>query len=370
MEGPFHAPFNAALLHAVALAWPGAEVSFRAFPSHIEAVKEILQRDDAAVAARIEWKAARLPSSGSLPARWRNSGKALREILHESERVLFCSISRMQLLQLKRMMRGSKTQVRAVLHGDLEQIEHPPAERFPRNLFALERVLLRPHPPTLRYLLLGQSIADNLPPRFRAAMGDIGVIEHPYHFPEMMGAPAGPAVFGVFGNSGEGHLLERVAREVKALDPSIRFRLIGFLSGPEAVARLAPLVEGATDRPISRAEFIERAKGITHALWLAPPDSSRLRASGTFFDALAYGKPIIYTANAYMDSYYASEPEIGLRCATMEDVPAAILETSRSCSSTKYSQSQAAMERLRYRFSPSSIAATLPSTLKWNVKAV
>jgi hypothetical protein len=129
-------------------------------------------------------------------------------------------------------------------------------------------------------------------------------------------------------------------------------------------------VEGVTDRPISRTEFIERAKGITHALWLAPPNSSRLRASGTFFDALAYGKPIIYTANAYVDSYYASEPEIGLRCETVEDVPAAILETSRSYSPTEYSRRQAAMERLRHRFSPSAIAATLPSALKWNVKTV
>ncbi len=62
----------------------------------------------------------------------------------------------------------------------------------------------------------------------------------------------------------------------------------------------------------------------THCGW-APPGHFRLRASGTFFDALAYAKPLVYTTNSYIDSYYEQEPGIGVRCQTVEEVPQAIL---------------------------------------------
>src|SRR5215469_14621002 len=152
MEGPFHAPFNAALLHAVALAYPNVSVSFRAFPSHLAAIHDILNQlddqHDPGISRRIEWRTLSSSRAVSLLARWRQSDSVIRKILATDQRVLFSSISRMQLLQLKRILpRNSNLQVRAVLHGDLDQIEQPPVLRFPLNLTSYERVLLRPHPP-------------------------------------------------------------------------------------------------------------------------------------------------------------------------------------------------------------------------------
>ncbi|HEY2037221.1 MAG TPA: hypothetical protein VGG96_09420, partial [Steroidobacteraceae bacterium] len=172
MEAVFHAPFNAALLHAVLLAYPDAAVSFRAFPEHARGVREILDEQAPGLAARVEWRVVPFAAGGSVVRRWRQCERAIREVLGRSpnpsperrERVLFCSVSRMQLLALKRAMRRSD-QVRAVLHGDLDQLERPPRERFPMRLFALERVLQRPHPAGLRYLLLGDSIRERLPER-------------------------------------------------------------------------------------------------------------------------------------------------------------------------------------------------------------
>ncbi len=105
MDGIFHASFNAALLHTVALAYPDASISFRAFPEHLHIVRGILEPYAPEQVQRIEWRATPPPPSASLLARWRHSGRALREILSAHEPVVFCSISRMQLLQLKRIMR-------------------------------------------------------------------------------------------------------------------------------------------------------------------------------------------------------------------------------------------------------------------------
>ena len=364
MEEVFHAPFNAALLHATALAYPEVAISFRAFPRHLDVVRGIIEQYAPALLERIEWRVTPLRPAQSLLVRWIHSARLLRQTLAPGERVLFTSISRMQLLQLKRMMRNGDS-VRAVLHGNLEELEIASQERFPLNLFTLQRVVLRPHPPGLRYIVLGQSIAQNLPQRFRPALGDLCLIDHPYHFLPVCPAPAHPLIFGIFGNTGDGHLLEEVVRAVKAVNPAIRFRLVGFLSNQDAVERLRPLVEDVGCEPISRDSFIARAQSITHALWLGTPGCFRLRASGTFFDALAYAKPLVYTANAYIDSYFALEPEIAIRCTTLNDVPAAILDLVVHSSSESYATAVQAIQRLRTQFTPEQQAKQLPVALQW-----
>jgi hypothetical protein len=365
MEEIFHAPFNAALLHTVVLAYPDVPLSFRAFASHIEAVRGILADHAPALAERIEWRVIPALSARSILARWQRSARILREVLAPDESVLFASISRMELLQLKRVD-GHKGLVRAVFHGDLDLLESPPRESFPMSLFSLQRVLLRPRPEWLRYIVLSRSIQDNIPEPFRQAFANSGVIDPPYHFFPVRPVAANPPIFGIFGNTGDGRSLEEVVRAVKAVNPAIRFRLIGFLSDPATVDRLRPLVEDASHHPISRETFLERAQSITHALWLAPPEAFRLRASGSFFDALASAKPLVYTANAYIDPYYALEPGIGVRCPTLDDVPAAILDLAATISTESYATAVQAMERLRVRFTPEEQAKTLPAALQWD----
>jgi hypothetical protein len=364
MEELFHAPFNAALLHSIALAYPDAPISFRGFPGHIRTVRDILQLNAPELLPRIEWRTVPFNPGISLLSRWWRSRRAIREILAPGERVVFCSISRMQLLQLKRAMRP-KDVVRAILHGDLHRIEQPPADKFPVSLFALQRVLLLPHPPGLRYILLSRSIWENVPPQFQQAMGNAGVIDHPYHFFPIGPAVSEPLVFGIFGNSGEAPILEAVARRVKAVNPNVRFRLVGFVDS-SAIDRLSPFVEDVTAEPLPRQTFIERANSITHTLWISPPDEFRLRASGTFLDALAYAKPLVYLANPYIDPYYALEPGIGIRCESVDDMVEAILNLAEHHNRESYATARAAMERFRLRFTPQEQAKTLPEALQLN----
>jgi hypothetical protein len=364
MEGIFHAPFNAALLHAVRLAYPEAAVSFRAFSGHARVVRGILDEHAPGLAERVEWRTLPFAAGGPLIARWRRSGPTIRTLLDRRERLLFCSISRMQLLHLKRAMRQGD-QVRAVLHGDLDQIERPPRASLPMRPFTLERVLLRPHPAGLRYLLLGESIRAHLPERFSVLRANAQVIDHPYHFLPLRATAARTPVFGIFGNCGDGRLLEEVARAVKAADPAILIRLVGFLSDREAVERLRPLVEDVGDLPIPRESFLRRAEEITHALWLAPTGSFRLRASGTFFDALAHGTPLIYTANPYIDQYLSGTWTAGVRCASIEDIVRAVLEVVGTYTPVAYFAQRETLADLRARFSPTALARSLPATLGW-----
>lgn len=363
MEGVEHAPFNAALLHAVSIAYPAARLSFRAVPSHLEAVQEILSQHAPNLGLRITWQELPLARRRSLAMRLAFYQRMLRTVLAPGQRTLFCSISRLQLIQLKRMMtRRDCGIVRTVMHGEIELLaDRPGGSRRP---FSLHRALLKDNPAGLRYLLLGQAIFDNIPPLYRQAFEDAGVFDHPYHFATPTPAMEGPPVFGIFGNSGDGSMLESIARSIRSTDPSVRFRLIGFLE-PSAVERLRHLVEDVGSMAVPRQTFIERAQGITHALWLAPANGFRLRASGTFFDALSYVKPLIYTANPYIDSYAALEPGIGVRCNGVDEVGQAIRQVVKTHSPQTYRAAQEAILRLRERFTPQSQAARIARALDW-----
>jgi len=364
MENLFHASFNAALLHSVVLAYPNESVSFRALPGHAKAVRDVLEQHAPEIVSRIEWRGIAPATQTSMFARWRANNRLLREVLGAKERVLFCSISRMQLLQLKRVMRDGD-EARAVLHGDLDRIAEPPTERFPASLFALQNVLLKPQPRGLRFVVLSESIRQNIPAQFEPAMRNAGVIDIPYHFGPIQPTPAAPVVFGLFGNTGDGRLQEEVARGVKAQNPEILFRLVGFLANEETVARLSPYVEMAGCKPVAHEEFVRRAESVTHTLWLAHAGGFRLRASGTFFDALGYGKPLVYTANPFVDAYFAEAPGIGVRCESLADVPAAIVRLAAETTPESYAAAQAAILAFRVRFTPEALARRLPESFDW-----
>jgi hypothetical protein len=367
MEGMVHAPFNAALLETVSLAYPNSPISFGALPSHTAAVQELLAQHAPDLLHRITWHSLAVPASASVVTRWLHNRRLLRHVLERRHRTLFCSISRMQLLQLKRMMLGRDTgHVRAVLHGELDVIDGGAEHNSSRHPFSLARVLLSPQPTGLRYVLLGRTILDNIPAQFRASFLNAGVLEHPYHFASPAQVVEGPPVIGIFGNVGDGSLLESVARSVKSKDPSICFRLIGFLSDQSAVERLHSVVEDAHHEPLARTAFAERTHRITHAMWLAPPGSFRLRASGTFFDALSFVKPLVFTANSFIDGYFALEPGIGWRSESVSDVPETILNLVRDHNSERYAAAQAAILRLRERFTPQAQAKFLPEALDWD----
>ena len=364
MQNLFHSPFNAALLNAIVLGFPTAKVSFSALPGHASAVRSILEEHAPQIVREIEWRTLAPPRGDSIVSRWRSSRRIFRQALLAREQVVFCSISRMQLMQLKRMM-TSKDEVLAVLHGDLDRIAEPEPDRFPASVFSLKRVLLTEQQPGLRFVLLGKSIRRNIPVEFEAAFANAVVIDHPYHFPAArVGEDSfqeAPVVFGVFGNSGDGRLLEQIARTVKAIDSSIIFRLIGFVANSEAVARLAPLVEGVGSEPIAREEFVRRARSITYALWLAPAGSFRLRASGTFFDALAYEKPLVYVANAFIDHYLTPAAIFAFRCTDAEEVTRTILQIASQYDLKSYGEAQASIRDYRVRFTSRVLAASLPS---------
>jgi len=83
-------------------------------------------------------------------------------------------------------------------------------------------------------------------------------------------------------------------------------------------------------------------------------------------DALAFGKPLVYTANEFIDPYHALAPGIGTRCETIDDVPAAVVAVARAHREAEYREAQRAIVNLRVRFAPESLAPRLGSCLDFD----
>jgi hypothetical protein len=362
-----HSPFNAALLHAILLAYPDVSISFIGFQRHVDIVSSILKQNAVELWGRVTWTYYPDFTTRYTFTRWFKSSNLISTVLCTNDRLLFCSISRMQLLQVKRAMTPNQL-VRVVLHGELDNLDQVEERHSFKSLVSFQKVLLRPNPIGLRYLLLGNSIRDCIPPRYRAALANSGVIDHPYHFANLAtsSTPIGTnLIFGIFGNAGDGKKLAEVVQKVRELTPRVRFKLIGFVSDAEAAQRLQGLVEDVGFIPISHRVFFERSQGVTHTLWIAEPNSYRLRASGTFFDALAHCKPMVYTSNAFLDAYLVDKPGIAIKCDSLDQVPGAIESLLKDTTPDSYLRSQELIVAFRKRFTPLVLAGHLAQELLW-----
>ena len=365
MSGLLHAAGNSAMLHMTALAYPEVPLTFWGFATHIPALQEIMARYAPEVIERVTWRVLDGSPTASLWQRWRFHDRVLNELLTSGDRIMFVSISRLQLMQLQGKMKP-RHRVAAMFHGELDELENAGrGERFPKNLYDLRRLLGRKQPAGLQYLLLSPAIFANLPERYKPAFQNACLLDLPYQFPPMKYRTYEQPVFGVFGQTGDGRRLEAVARRIHELDPNVKLLLNGFVEDQAAVERLKPFVDGVQAGPLPRDEYIARTGRMSHSLWLAPPDAYRLRASGAFTDAITLGKPVIFSAAAFPDYYHALEPGACVRCASVDDLPAAVVDAAHTHTAAKYAEQQEAVERLGRRFYAPSQAEHLRACLDW-----
>jgi hypothetical protein len=126
-----------------------------------------------------------------------------------------------------------------------------------------------------------------------------------------------PVRFGFFGVSAVPgfDLVVRIARELKAEGCTAEFSMVGHLNHPEDRNKDYSAVPDASMDVLSPAEYAERARRLTYALWTTRSHRSGLVASSTFLDALSFVKPIVYLSNPLIDGYARELGDIGYSCA-------------------------------------------------------
>lgn len=364
-ESLFHAPFNAALLHSFKLAFQDHEISFTGMIKHVNVVTNILTKNSPIDGYRVITHILLPPKTQKKIDRFLWSWRLFSKLSKEYDILVLASASRMHLAQLQALtFISKKPSIYVVLHGELESIYNL-NNKFPQSLLSLKSLLKREGAKRLNYFVLGDSLMKNIPSEYKHLIKNSFVIDHPYHFSNTLSPlDASPTLtFGIFGNSGDGELLYQLVNKVHSTLPNIKFMMIGFVGEGKSKGPLADHVEGLTETPLSREAYESAANKISHALFITELNGYKLRASGTFFDALSFLKPLLFISNNFVNHYWSECPPIGTKCTDIDEMANKIIEIYKNFNETSYREQQKAMQTYRARFTPTSQAQKIHKNL-------
>jgi hypothetical protein len=345
-----HVPFNAALLKTVSLAIPEASLVFSGEAEHVASVRRTLEASchDQKIAWRSDFGGiVRSESVRGIPQLSCDAFRLCQYCRNEKVDVLILCSASPGLLAAIAAMRPRSTAVLVFLHACLAQLRFNPVTQCLRNPLCIHAVARIPMPSGLRVVVLGQPILDNL-----RSMGlgssrwdsmDLPCLD----LREESAAPPLPVRFGYLagferGDSSAREMLERVRSATGC--------------GINWIGR-----ESAASQALPAGEYQRRLRESHYAIWLGDASSARLRASATFLDAIAMGKPLIYLKNDFIGYYDSHRGPFGLPVSSTSELEGLLVSLARAPLDETYKRlSQTALAASR-TFSPETVAPKLRS---------
>jgi hypothetical protein len=113
-----------------------------------------------------------------------------------------------------------------------------------------------------------------------------------------------------------------------------------------------PVIVASPDVPLSREDFVTRAKSVDYVLFLNRPGAYDLVMSGSLMDAFSYAKPIIALKQPLFDYYFETMGDIGYLCESYEEMEEQILDILAHVPTERYLTQKRTILEARKRFSP------------------
>jgi hypothetical protein len=368
-----HAPFNAALVTMAAAMWPDAIVETVGEASHLAAVRELIADARVATLDRIEWQPATIaPRRSSGRERWAATiglFSWLRARFRGAmPRALFLASADPQVIALLKMhlhtrWRGVPTF--AVFHELLAVLN---GRRRSWKRFGFRTAVRMPHPPTLRYLVLGTSIHERLWRIDPSLAATTMAIDHPSLIGDLsyggrVSESVPPLKFGFIGGGrngkGFGEFVE-LAEAVHRDHPTIPFEVVGSVKG--APRSNDPNLHWSEEK-LPFPEFVSRLRGLSHVIWLGNPRHYDLVASGSLADAVALGIPVICQSGPFVDHFFERFGDIGVKGDTKEEIRRQVGNLIAGFDAGEYRKQKQALERAKQLLAPEAAAGALLSGL-------
>jgi hypothetical protein len=364
-RGFAHEQFNAGFLYGYLLAYPQERIVFWGEKEHIKCLQAVFSSANVAF-DQVEFVEVEIPEPNQLS---RISvifeySRLFEELFlyasrNNCNKIVLLSIYSYNLLPLKYLSKWRYKnffQFHIMMHGTLEFVKRnnfsiPFANYFLKLFKLIGRLFKLPNvkfelKPTNKYLyeklfktslrFLGneniayfvfredslKSVGKYLPeihPYFKS-------IDLPYIFKD---APEEHNVASsskkVFATIGQGDLLA-IQKIVRKLNSGANMNVNNYeirIVGPRKMGQeyLEPIKYIGNGQVLLRAEIEEQIKDVQYVLFFYGPDSYELTTSGSFFDAIAYCKPMIFLSNRCFDYYYENY-KFGFRCKNLDEMVA------------------------------------------------
>lgn len=365
-----HALVNAAMLQTIRSAWPDSRIIFFGEKHHLGWVRGFTQKETAI--DNITWEVLEIPLRHS--ANWkrlRAEFRWCRRIITASQNsgartLIVLSTTNTGLLALKYLLRKRRfsTPTLVVAHACLDDLANPPSARFLRRIISMPSVLEMRHPPSLRLVVLCPSIHRRLKElqHFNWENIDLPYIWARREHENILIGDGSTIRFGYFGVTAKGfEMFNLLADEIAPKYPNAEFVLVGFVNGDQSSCALSPHIHGLSNAPLSTDEYEKRASGLTYCIWAANPEHYRLRASGSFLDAMSFQKPGIYLRNDYVDHYFNVMGDIGYLCGCYEEIRDTMIGIIESFPRERYLAQIENIKKGRTVFEPPRVSIKLRS---------
>lgn len=333
-----HASVNAAFIVALSNTYSNDEILFIGQEAHIEKVMSALPNN---LQLKIRYQSIKIPPSSTSQRK-----RAIADIINinsvlsiarslKVKKILFSSISSSGILLLNLIVSfNSKIRPIVVLHRTLESITYRPSLQPWRFLFWYGFIFRVAYNKRVNYLVLGDSIKENLIRYMPKLKSQIISIDIPYLFNQAIIKSKGRSQSIKFAAIGSGsnkntHIYFQMAKEIVEKETILKpeFYLIGQIVDPKLSAMLSicPVKVPSKDSAMSMERYQEVLNSIDYAVFLFNSDALRLCGSAALFDAFAALKPIIATKNDYFQYYFNKMGNIGFLCNDIKQVKSRIL---------------------------------------------
>jgi len=388
-----HAPFNAAILQSVMLAFPSVEILFLAEGEHIVCVRKYLQ-ERSILCDQIQWNKITIPK-GSLTNWFRLPGdykccKTVFKIARENgvDSILFLSITNTGLLALKTEMKEQKLpfNVFVVFHAVLNSIEKTHKLELWNRMLGLKSVLKLSHPAKLRYIVHGTPIYKQLMVNNAILKDQFETIDIPTFWfnkgdSNLSDKKNEKIRFGFLGSDMIGfERFETLANEfiVSKKVNNAEFQFVGHLYPVrhKIIRRIFPsknsvryfqhfkkgssdVVLGLSYKPLTSEEYCSRVNNVTYVIWAGDPERCKLAGTGTFIDTLSFVKPGIFLRNKYIEYYFSKMGDIGYLCDSVEEIKKVVQEILAEFPSERYHKKCENIISKRNIFEPENVASQI-----------
>jgi len=376
-----HVPYNTGMLHVFRTIFKSTDITFIAELEHMALVKKSLGQDTSqfqfenttivkstsiGIKKAVEWVQKILADRRFLKRLFKNASS--------EDLIFFCSFPPISFPIFRRILKKfPHVNVILTLHGELELMyEHKSVQekmigKFFLNLFAA-------HLPNLKFLVLNNISKKTLVKRGASSESQIIAITHPYAYSckEIVHSLNSVLQFAHVGSLGQrknGKLLFKLAEilQDRIENGTIVVKNVGALEA-DLRAEQNNLVECLSENGnyISREEFDSALSKIDYALFFYDHSQFVFRASGTLFDIIEWGKPIIALRHPLFEDIFA-ETEIGFLCDSVEEMAELIVslsnENDRDLITQKYKFHQHQISLLKSKYSIDNIASDLKTQL-------
>lgn len=276
---------------------------------------------------------------------------------------IFVTTSYPQVILFTKILLYNK-KINYVMHGYLEWIN----KKFKFwNLGFYMLPALKLFKKKKKYIVLGESIKENLIKKVPSIFSEIIVMDHPYleitkdkrkkksiKKERYKGIKIG--TIGA-GNKSKGNdflfLLETYLEKNQI--KNVELYHIGKIE-KEILPKKTNVILPSKEKMLSEEEYNNYINELDYILYFYPSSSYKLTASGAIFDAIFKEKPIIAIKNDYFEYIFNKSENIGYLCKDFEEVKNKVKEISSGEQNNEYFYQKNELKKLKKYFRPERIA--------------